>query len=216
MLGERPEIIKLYRMIHVDNLEYILKHGMHIQNSQENDPNYINIGDSVLIDQRHEYPIGIDGCGHLGDYIPFYFAGHSPMLLNIKTGYRGIQKRSQCEIVYIVCKLGEIVDCCPDWIFADGHAKDRFTVFYKDLDQLDQIDWDVVKAQYWHNIENDYDRQRRKQAEFLVKNHVPPSCIDEIVVRNEVVKKRVEIIVQRLNLTLSIYTDTQDEFFYHD
>ena len=31
----------------------------------------------------------------------------------------------------------------------------------------------LFTSQYWHNTEEDYDRIRRKQAEFLVKSHVP-------------------------------------------
>ena len=82
--------IWLYRLIHVDNVEYVLRNGMFTRNHAQADPSYINIGDTILINQRSEYPVKIEGYGNLGDYVPFYFGPLSPMLLNIKTGYRGI------------------------------------------------------------------------------------------------------------------------------
>ena len=95
----------IFRMIHYSNLEFILEHGLHTRNSPACDPNYINIGDVQLIEQRQNFHVGINPPGgDLGDYIPFYFGGHSPMLLNIKTGYRGIQQRPQDELIYIVCR----------------------------------------------------------------------------------------------------------------
>ena len=104
----------IFRMIHYSNLEFILKHGLYTKNSRMKDPEYINIGDIQLIEQRQNFHVRIDPPGgDLGDYIPFYFGGHSPMLLNIKTGYRGIRKRPQDELIYIVCRIKDIVAQCP-------------------------------------------------------------------------------------------------------
>lgn len=83
------------------------------------------------------------------DYIPFYFGGHSPMLLNIKTGYRGIRKRPQDELIYIVCRIKDIVAQCPAWCFTDGHAKNKLTEFYNDIKDLTHVDWEVVCTQFW-------------------------------------------------------------------
>lgn len=88
---------------------------MYSKNSGHIIPNYINIGDTKLIKQRQNFKVRIDPPdGNLGDYIPFYFAGHSPMLLNIITGNRGIQQRPQEELVYIVCKICDIIEHCPE------------------------------------------------------------------------------------------------------
>jgi hypothetical protein len=100
------------------------------------DPNYINIGDSDLIAQRHDYPVGINPPGGaLGEYVPFYFGPLSPMLLNIKTGYRGITQRPQRDIIYIACKVSDVVRHCPNWCFTDGHAKNKITTFYNTLEK---------------------------------------------------------------------------------
>lgn len=100
MAGKQPDNPLLYRIIHINNLEYALKHGLYTRCHVNADPNYINIGDSTLITQRQNHPVKIiPPGGTLGDYVPFYFGPLSPMLLNIKTGYRGIIQRSQEDIV---------------------------------------------------------------------------------------------------------------------
>ena len=164
----------LLRLIHSDMLEEVLTNGMYSKNSGHVISGYINIGDAELIKQRDEYVVKIDPPnGHLGDYIPFYFAGHSPMLLNIKTGYRGIKKHPQSDLVFLVCKISDVIEQCPHWCFTDGHAKSSITKFYNDIEDLSLLDWDTINLQFWNSTEDDYDRMRRKQAEFLVKKHVP-------------------------------------------
>ena len=98
----------IFRMIHYSNLEFILKHGLYTKNSRMKDPEYVNIGDIQLIEQRQNFHVRINPPGgDLGDYIPFYFGGHSPMLLNIKTGYRGIKKyhKTNRSISFVVLRI---------------------------------------------------------------------------------------------------------------
>ncbi len=216
MPGNLPAVIRLYRIVHLQNVEYILRNGMYTRRSPHFDPNYIDIGDIQLIAQRHDYPVKLPGCGNLGEYVPFYFAGHSPMLLNIKTGFRGVTKCPHYEIVYIVCKLDDILAHCSEWVFTDGHAKDNCSDHLNDLKDLDMIDWDMVREQYWRPAEDDYDRQRRKQAEFLVRNHVPVTRIEKIVVKDNHRKQIIEKITQKLNLTINIQVDTQNRLYYYD
>lgn len=216
MPGQQPNIVSVFRIVHIDNVEYLLTHGMFTRHHELADPNYINIGDSNLIAQRNDYPVGINPPnGTLGEYIPFYFGPLSPMLLNIKTGYRGITKRPQHEIVYIVCSVNDIVEECDEWCFTDGHAKDLMvTAFYNSLDDLDKVHWDVVNLRYWRPIEDFEDRQVRKQSEFLVKHHVPVSCISGIVVFNETGKAFVEGVVTRLGLEIPVLVNPNNQFYY--
>ena len=87
MPGQRPDNIILYRIVHINNLQFILQNGMFTRHHPLSDPQYLNIGDSTLIAQRNTYPVGINPPGGmLGDYVPFYFGPLSPMLYNIKTG----------------------------------------------------------------------------------------------------------------------------------
>jgi hypothetical protein len=202
-------------MLHIRNIEYLLTHGICSRSHKMADPNYINIGDSTLIGQRQEFPIGITPPGGvLGEYVPFYFGVLSPMLLNIKTGYRGIQKRPQDEIVYVVCRVNDVVERCMEWCFTDGHAKNNITAFYNDLNKLDAVDWDLVNERYWRNTEEDIDRMRRKQAEFLVRHHVPVSCICGVVVHDLHVKQAVDALLNRLSLKIPVLVSPMGKYYY--
>ena len=201
--------------MHFNMLEEILVNGMYSKNSGHIIPNYINIGDTDLIKQRDEHIVKIDPPnGHLGDYIPFYFAGHSPMLLNIKTGYRRIKQCPQEDLVYFACKISDVIAQCPQWCFTDGHAKSLITKFYNEVDALSLLDWDTIYLQFWRSTEEDCDRMRRKQSEFLVKTHVPVTCITEIIVLTPTQEKKVKEIESRTGVEIPVYVDKQRKYFY--
>jgi hypothetical protein len=203
----------LYRIIHIKNLEYVLLHGMHNKYHQDASPNYINIGDNTLIQQRRDYEVGVNPPnGILGDYIPFYFGKLSPMLLNIKTGYRGITIYPQSEIIYILCNITNIIGTCSEWCFTDGHAKNALTTFYNDIDDLKYVDFSIVSERYWQNTMDDFDRMRRKQAEFLVKHHVPSNCISNIVVYNDDTNFKVSNLVTNSGKKIKVHT--RKDFYY--
>jgi ssDNA thymidine ADP-ribosyltransferase, DarT len=215
MPGQKPNPIEIFRIVHISNVEYVLTHGMFTKNHNKADPQYINIGDSNLIAQRNVYPVGISPPGgNLGDYVPFYFGPLSPMLLNIKTGYRGITKRPQSEIVYIVCEVGKVIAQCKEWCFTNGHAKDSFTDFFNNLADVDEVHWDVVKLRYWNPTAAFLDRQAKKQAEFLVKNTVPVSCISKIIVYNQQTCSLVLDLLKKLKLGIPVLKNPNNEFYY--
>lgn len=203
-------------MVHFDNLAYLLRNGMCTRNHRLADPDYINIGDSDLIRQRQDYPAKITPPGgNLGDYVPFYFGGHSPMLLNIKTGYRGVMQRDQADIVFVVCSIERIIAHCPNqWCFTDGHAKNSITRFFNSEEDLDKVDWTTTRMQMWRDCDEDWDRMRKKQAEFLVKDHVPVGCIKKLAVFNGLRKDLVMATVTQLGLDIPVKVDTNRQLYY--
>lgn len=64
------------------------------------------------------------------------------------------------------------------------------------------------------NTEEDFDRMRRKQAEFLVRHHVPVNCISSVVVLNETRKTFVEEIVTQLGLEIPVRVNPNNQFYY--
>jgi hypothetical protein len=210
---EIPDKIWLFRMVHQDNLAYILANGLHAPN-----PNFVPIGNSTLIQQRANYDVSvIPPNGYLGDYIPFYFGYRSPMLYNIKTGYNGIKQYPQEEIVYLCCDLNKLIQSGVEWCFTDGHAKNKTTQFFNDLADLDKIDWQTVYAKKWHNTVQDLDCMRRKQAEFLVKGNIFADNIGSMVVFNKKAQEFVNNITNSLSLQVVIRVnkqETQNDFYY--
>ncbi|MFD1628947.1 DUF4433 domain-containing protein [Pseudopedobacter beijingensis] len=215
MPHQKLDKIWLYRILHINNMEYTLKNGLYHKNHEKADPGYINIGDQTLIQQRNDYPVDINPPnGLLGEYIPFYFGPLSPMLYNIYTGYRGVTRRPQQDIVYICCNLKDITDCCNEWCFTDGHAKNAITTFYNNLEHINLIDLDLAKQRYWNNTDDDFDRMRKKQAEFMVKYHIPANCIRNIVVYDKKAAEKIRNLVENLELEIEVHINPSGRFYY--
>lgn len=215
MPGQIPDVPKVFRILHITNLEYMLVNGIYTKNDVNADPNYINIGDTGLISKRQDYVVKINPPnGELGEYIPFYFGPLSPMLLKIRDGDGGVTKRPQSEIIYVVCRIETIKEFCPEWCFTNGHSVPLITEFYNSTEHLDKVDWDVVSLKYWRNTEDDLDRMRRKQAEFLVKNHIPSKCIGAIVTYNNDTKEIVLNILKKLELDIPVRVNPKNNFYY--
>jgi ssDNA thymidine ADP-ribosyltransferase, DarT len=59
--------INLYRIVHQDNINFILQNGMFCVEHDRFDPNNTFIGDSILTQQRHTFKIPLKDYGHLGE-----------------------------------------------------------------------------------------------------------------------------------------------------
>lgn len=53
-----PEKALIWRIVHRDNLPWILDNGLHCGNSAVKAPNWVNIGNPELIDKRANHPQG--------------------------------------------------------------------------------------------------------------------------------------------------------------
>ena len=79
-------------------------------------------------------------------------------------------------------------------MFTDGHALDLLTTTYT-RDKLSMID-DIVSykdvyATSWANNEDDRDLKRRKEAELLLLDELPPQYIKGFVVFNKEAKQQL-------------------------
>jgi len=67
-----PEKIRIYRMTHIDNLDYMIQTGIiTCPNHPDADANYINIGDTTLISSRKSKEIQIAPGGTFQIMLPF-------------------------------------------------------------------------------------------------------------------------------------------------
>ena len=93
-------------------------------------------------------------------------------------------------------------------------SQNSITHFYNSVHDLKEVDWKIVENRIWKNTDDDWDRMRKKQAEFLVKDHVPVACIKGIAVFDERRKTQVEEIVQRLGLHIPVKIDKNRQLYY--
>jgi len=206
-----PEIVPrptpIYHITHIDNLSSIVEaNGLssdaelarwegfkcvsisysHIKKRRMN----------TAVRDRADRPIAAGGV--LGDYVPFYFTNRSPMLHAIKQGGVAGYTGGQAEIIDLVTSVERAVASRERrWFFTDGHAVERITEFLTDTEHLTKIDWVVINSSSWGNSDDDPDRKRRKQAEFLVNPSVPWNWFDRIGVIDSPMKRRVEGVIAR-------------------
>lgn len=167
----------IFRITHRNNLPWMIANGIHCKNSNVLDPNFVSIGNAELIDKRHHRSVSCTPFGTLSDYVPFYFTPHSPMLYNIKTGYGGIRKRSDSEIVILVSALPMLTKQNVRFVFTDRHAYLSAAQFFSDLSMLDQIDWPLLRQRDFRRDPDDPGKLERYQAEALVHRHVPMDAL---------------------------------------
>jgi hypothetical protein len=148
--------------------------------------------------------------------VPFYFGWLSPMLFQLKTGWVPGYSEGQAPLIYLVSTAQTIAEAGRRFVFSDGHGIARMTSWFDDLADLDKIDWAMVYERYWKDDPlGDNDRQRRKQAEFLVHEFCPWELIQELVVVNRVVRQRVDAILGEFPPDLRPPTVVRSEWYYY-
>jgi ssDNA thymidine ADP-ribosyltransferase, DarT len=188
----KPDEIYLYRITHIDNLDFILEKGkITCPNNPNCDPNFIRIGDSTLIQSRSSRLINVAPNGRFSDYVAFYFGARSPMLYNIQKGYNNVTKRTPEEVIYLITTFEKIKESRCLYVFTDGHAYHNLSQFFNREEDLENVDWKAVNLVRWNDTEDDPDRKRRKQAEFLVYRELPTTRFVAIVVYNEAIKTAI-------------------------
>lgn len=208
----RPTFI--YRLIHIDNLSVILDcGGMYAPNyPPQSECEYRAIHNVDIQKIRRQRPIPCGPGGTVHDFVAFYFGPRSPMLYQLHTGWVEDYDEGQKPLIYAVSTVETIVQAGLEFVFSDGHGIAAFTQWFDNLNDLDKVDWDMVYADYWKDIVEDMDRQRRKQAEFLVHRFCPWGVVNQIGVLNDAVKERAERILDRKNISMPV--EVRRQWYY--
>ncbi|KIE19948.1 hypothetical protein SE23_13455 [Vibrio sinaloensis] len=201
-----PEKALIWRIVHRDNIEWILKNGLYAGNSSVCSDNWVNIGNPELISKRATHPVPIGPGGTLHDYVPFYFTPFSPMLKNIQSGWGGVKKRDNSEIVILVSSLKNIDKQGIPFVFTDSHAYYMWSSFYDDLSDLDKIDWEIIQKRDFKRDADDPAKFERYQAEALIHNHVPVEALVGMACFSDDVKQYLEQLVQKSGHSLQVVT----------
>jgi hypothetical protein len=164
---------RIFRITHRDNLPWILRNGLHCATAGVRDPDFVEIGNPDLIARRRVRTLPAPFGGVLSDYVPFYFTPFSPMLYNIHTGWGGIRRRDNAEIVILASSIERLTETGTPFVFSDRHAYLQAARFYDDPDRLDVIDWDLLQRRDFKRDIEDPGKFERYEAEALVRTHVP-------------------------------------------
>lgn len=199
-----PEAARIFRITHVKNVPWILKHGLHCKSSKTADPNFVPIGMADLIAKRATHTVPIKPGGSLGDYVPFYFTPKSIMMYNIKTGHGNVIKRDNSEVVVMVSSLHKLKDMAVPFIFTNGHAYMNETDYFDDLSDLDKIDWDLLRRRDFQRDPDDPGKLGRYQAEALVHRNVPVTALLGIGCYDSATKRILAADASNEGITLGV------------
>lgn len=199
-----PDRAFIFRITHIENVPWMLQHGLHCRNASVCDPNYRDIGNPDLIARRAHRQVPIPPGGTLSDYIPFYFTPHTPMLLNIKTGYGGMKQTPMADIVILVSSLHTVVAQGGAFVFTDRHAYLRTAEFFNDLVELVRIDWAILRRRDFQRDPNDPGKMERYQAEALVHRHLPVNALAGLACHGKLQERRLAAELEKTGQPLTI------------
>lgn len=197
-----PQKALIFRVTHARNFRWILGHGLFSAGSGHADPNFVAIGNSDLIDRRRRRALPAPHRGVLSDYVPFYFTPFSPMMLNIKTGWGGITKRANEDLVILVSSIWKLREEGVPVVFSDRHAYLRAARFFDDPAHLDQIDWDILQRRDFRRDPNDLEKFERYEAEALALSHVPVGALLGVACYNTAANGRLVEDMKAAGMTM--------------
>jgi hypothetical protein len=186
-----PAKALIFRITHRDNLPWVLDHGLYARNGEVPDPNFRNIGNLDLIGKRSRRVVPVNPGGTLSDYVPFYFTPFSIMMYNIKTGYGGLQRVPNDEIIIFVSSLHHVAAQGIPFVFTNQHAYPQMAEYFTDLAQLDRVDWPLLQSRDFKHDPDDPGKKERYQAEALIWRHVPLNALLGICCSTETVKTQI-------------------------
>jgi hypothetical protein len=189
-------VTHIYHITHVKNLQRIVAEGgLHCDRSAQQ-LKQVNIAHMHIKERRLNRAVPLGPKGTVGEYVPFYFAPRSPMLFVINRGGVEGYTDGQEPIVYLRSTAENVQKAGLHYVFTEGHADMGFTDFFDNLEDLDKVDWNLMNAKYWNDTNDDPDRRRRRQAEFLVHKFFPWNLVSYIGVYDQSI---AEVVGELLN-----------------
>lgn len=100
------------------------------------------------------------------------------------------------------------------YLFTDGQANTGRTNEFTSLVDLDKLDWNVIGDRFWRDTLDDRDRERRKQAEFLVNGPVPVDCFQGLYTFDAGSATDVQELLTQRGLNKTVRVDTNRNLYY--
>jgi hypothetical protein len=175
---------KIYHITHLDNLPRIVGSGLwtDMERIRQSLPCTI-VGMSEIKRRRlEELEVRCHPGTKVGQYVPFYFCAQSIMLYLLhKRNHQDITYRGgQGPILHLEAQIPEVVRWADSigrrWAFTKGNAGARYTQFFAEIQQLEQLNWASIHNNDWRDpIVKDW-----KQSEFLVEQSFPWKLVRRI------------------------------------
>lgn len=199
-----PRYGLLFHFTHIDNLPAIMEAGAIYSDRVVEARGLLSneAGDPAIKQRRRGMPVTCPPGGHVGDYVPFYFAARSPMMYVLWRGSVPSFTGDHRDLVYLLSDVERVVAAGVDFAISDRNAAKAYADFSNDVSVLGDltaaepraafVDWPLMKAPMWNDTPDDPERMERRMAEFLVREEVPLDLLIEVAVHSSSHKARVE------------------------
>ncbi|WP_409430090.1 DUF4433 domain-containing protein [Mycobacterium sp. SMC-16] len=197
----RPVPTTVAHFTHLDNLARIAVDGLRCDSVAREGHCVTEVGEPSIKARRRERRVKVDPGGVVADYVPFYFASRSPMLFSIHAGGVPSFAGDSHDVVYLMSTVEKLQSEGLSLVFTDRNAVlevAKHSAHVPDLDTL--VDWELMRARYWADTDNDPDRKERRMAECLAHQAVPWSAFTGIAVFDEARKVRVGEILDTVGV----------------
>lgn len=191
---ERSEVTELHFIAPINNLASIMERGI-LSNRRVQGITHESVADHKVQERRSRVRVP-DG-RPLHEYANLYFDARNPMM------YRRLDCR---DALAVVCVSPAALDI-PGAVIADGNAASTGTRFHPSPRGLAMLDSRYTYARYWTDPDWSVraERKRRRCAEVLVPDLVPPELVVRACVCRADVLPRCQDIVP--NLTTVVNSD---------
>jgi hypothetical protein len=197
---DRSALKELHFITPIDNLPSILRDGILSHRLASSRPHVsIAMPEVQAIRAAVKVPDGSKNGRPLHTYANLYLDARNPMMF---------VRKAEHESTCVLCIDPVVVDI-PGVMVADGNAGSRggYTLFSPYPSGLKALDADMVFAKYW--TDDDYfaycERKRKRCAEILVPDRVPPEYIVAVRVSGPAGQGKVAAIASRLTVHVDPY-----------
>lgn len=222
-----PRPVRLFHITAIDNLEMICQQGALLSKtkSQQLGLQYNNIAHSGAQGARAVKTVTDPPGGLVHEFVPFYFAPRSPMLSAIHNGRVQNCNYDQTDIIYFETTIEyALQNGLENFVFYDRNATLDYSQCFTDLNLLaSSVDWLTMTesprldgfCKYFMNTHANpryVDRVEKRQAEFLIKEHVPLNWMTRIGVSDEAKALVAQSILAQNNVNLAV--DIMSDWYF--
>lgn len=183
--GGRPTPTHAFHFTSVANLPGIIANGLLSDRlSRSHDLTKVTIGAAPIKARRLLVPVPIAPGGHVGDYVPLYFAPRSPMMYTLRRGNHD-HDGDLDDVIYLCTTLETVLSAGLACVVSDRNAAQAVATFCDGRAPLDShVDWPLMRQGSWGRTDADPDRPDRRMAELLVHQRLPFDAVGLIVAQN--------------------------------
>ncbi|OOX29516.1 hypothetical protein BJL85_15760 [Vibrio parahaemolyticus] len=199
-----------YHFTHIDNLPSIIESGLLSTNEkQKNGIEHTDVANSSIQERRSKMIVTCGPGGVVHDYVPFYFAKRTPMLLNIVKS----KNVDQELVVFLAVPIDKVTE--RNTVFSEASANTTVPPqFHSKPKHLSKLNWDVIDCWKW--TYSDGNSKHEKMAEMLVHQKIGIDDVSHIVVWHKGFKNHVKKTLEQHGVEgIKVVTDYHKHFKHH-